>query len=470
MENIAKTTVRDLRSLAKQRGLKGYSRLRKAELIQLLSRTIGSGKPLVNIMDEPVPTIGTAPLIPQSVRRGVKSLKDMTAKAATKVQQKISDFANWIMDYVPTPKAVDSIFKSVKDKIMALYSTKQKANKSILREQAARGWFKTYEIPGLPKHNPKAFMEIVKPDVLEVYRKSVLESGIKTTIYLFCEMEKTTITTGETIVETMPFPSDMEIILESTDTSEVYNTMSDRILENMAGLNARGSNWIFRSVVRMDISIDKYQPLGGSSWIDLPKWIKDKKAVVNPKNEDNECFKWAVLASLFPVERKNKNPGQVTNYKEHVNKVSWDGVEFPADTNSIITFEKANPDIAANVLAYEGRRIYPWYQSTKQVSRGKTVNLLLVTKKEDDTQAEGKKRWIDGVNSHYACVRNMSRLLSSQINGHKESKHFCMNCMNSFKTSKALKKHQKSCLANKGVAIEFPDIDEKIKFKMDYYR
>ena len=50
------STVKDLRALAKRRGLKGYSRLKKAELVQLLTPA--------NVVDEPVPNIGKAPLIP----------------------------------------------------------------------------------------------------------------------------------------------------------------------------------------------------------------------------------------------------------------------------------------------------------------------------------------------------------------------------------------------------------------------
>jgi len=50
-------TVKILRVLAKQRGLKRYSQFKKAELIQLLTS--------VNIIDEPVPNIGQSPLKPQ---------------------------------------------------------------------------------------------------------------------------------------------------------------------------------------------------------------------------------------------------------------------------------------------------------------------------------------------------------------------------------------------------------------------
>ena len=36
----------------------------------------------------------------------------------------------------------------------------------------------------------------------------------------------------------------------------------------------------------------------GSSYIGLPEWIQNKKAVINPQNKDEECFKWAVISAL----------------------------------------------------------------------------------------------------------------------------------------------------------------------------
>ncbi len=123
-------TVKDLRSLAKQRGLKGYSRLKKAELLQLLT-------PTINIMNEPVPNIGRAPLVPQIVKRGVKSLKDITSKAAEKAKEKIDALAKWITNYIPKPKAIDPVFKSFIEKIMTLYSNTK--TRPTLKVQAAQG-------------------------------------------------------------------------------------------------------------------------------------------------------------------------------------------------------------------------------------------------------------------------------------------------------------------------------------------
>jgi len=55
--------VKDLKALAKQRGLKGYSQLKKAEFVPLLMST--------PIMDDPVPNIRQDLLILQPTKRTV---------------------------------------------------------------------------------------------------------------------------------------------------------------------------------------------------------------------------------------------------------------------------------------------------------------------------------------------------------------------------------------------------------------
>ena len=50
----------------------------------------------------------------------------------------------------------------------------------------------------------------------------------------------------------------------------------------------------------------KYVPLGGSSYIPLPKLLAAKKAIINLKNENDECLKWAITRALIPVENNSE--------------------------------------------------------------------------------------------------------------------------------------------------------------------
>ena len=64
--------------------------------------------------------------------------------------------------------------------------------------------------------------------------------------------------------------------------------------------------------------------------------------MINPKNEnDEECFKWAVIAALHYKEI-GKNPQRISNIMRCTNNYSWSGLEFPVAINKISEFEKNN--------------------------------------------------------------------------------------------------------------------------------
>jgi hypothetical protein len=95
----------------------------------------------------------------------------------------------------------------------------------------------------------------------------------------------------------------------------------------MANFQQRGSNWRFKSVVKLEINTFVYRPLKGSSYIPLPKELAAKKAIINMKNKDNECFKWCVTRALNPVE---EHPERITKeLKKQAEQLNWSGIEFP---------------------------------------------------------------------------------------------------------------------------------------------
>ncbi len=51
--------------------------------------------------------------------------------------------------------------------------------------------------------------------------------------------------------------------------------------------------------------------------------------------------------------------------------------------------------------------------------------------------------------NHFCVIKNLSRLVSSQLSDKKNKKHFCLSCMNGFSTDKILKTHQEVCLKHK---------------------
>ena len=83
-------------------------------------------------------------------------------------------------------------------------------------------------------------------------------------------------------------------------------------IENPTLLNSR---FVFEEVLYMNINIHQLNITKGSSYLPLPDWLAHKKAIINPKNEDQECFKWAVItASRW--EDINNNPKRISKLRK----------------------------------------------------------------------------------------------------------------------------------------------------------
>ena len=78
-------------------------------------------------------------------------------------------------------------------------------------------------------------------------------------------------------------------------------------------------------------------PLGGSSYIPLLEFLAAKKAIINLKNEDDECFKWAITRALNTVEKNCERIDK--NLREKSEVLNWDGLKFPVNLSDINKFE-----------------------------------------------------------------------------------------------------------------------------------
>ncbi|KAK9687112.1 hypothetical protein QE152_g36685 [Popillia japonica] len=90
--------------------------------------------------------------------------------------------------------------------------------------------------------------------------------------------------------------------LYESDNLEVYwknqrEIFTKRIVDFQ---DKKGSFWVLNNVHSLLININKFTPLSGSSYIELPEWIKSTKSCINVKNRDNQCFKWSILSALHP--------------------------------------------------------------------------------------------------------------------------------------------------------------------------
>ena len=445
MENFK---VKDLKALAKERGIKGYYKMRKAELIQALT-PVGDPPQLQNIMDQPIPEIDIPILEPSKPANTskVSQLKNLASNAAKQVKREINKFADWIISKVPEPikKTVNERVNSLKERVNSIFKRYDNLLTPREHKTAIKGYFKTFRVNGVDGMDEKTFMNNVKPRVIDLIKS---KGSIKVKLILTVRFTKENPATGNIDINVYSFASKMEIVTESTDLSDLYNTMTSRIFELIQNFNNRGSGWQFDRIEHLDININPFNPLSASSYILLPKKLYEKKAIINVKNEnDNECFKWAVTSAVFP---KEKNAERLSKQmRKDSEKFDWTGIEFPVSEEFVDKFEKQNP-YAINVFGYEGV-VYPLRISKKnEHSCEQVINLLLIANEETN---------------HFCWIKNMSRLISKQKSNHNGKIHFCYRCLNSFISVKSLDKHKEYCQNNEEVKIEMPMFkDDEGKF------
>ena len=111
---MEKHTVVQMKAIAKEWGIKGYYKLRKAELINALEAARLVEQKRI-IFDEPVPNDPTPVLQPTPWRPSnfaAKSKRNIQ-NYFSRVRQKIKDFGECLLNYIPTkPKVVDKVLES----------------------------------------------------------------------------------------------------------------------------------------------------------------------------------------------------------------------------------------------------------------------------------------------------------------------------------------------------------------------
>ena len=206
---------------------------------------------------------------------------------------------------------------------------------------------------------------------------------------------------------------------------EIASAMIEHMQQQIENPALRDSKFVFNGAIHMDIDFHRLNLTRGSSYIPLPDWLAKKKAIINPKNSDMECFKWAVIAAMS-WEGIDRDHQRITKLKRFEADFDWTGIKFPASFRDIKRFESRN-EITINILAFEDKKVYICRKG-KEYDR--VANLMLIT---------------DCNNKHYVVIKSLRRLLSRQNSKHKESQHFCINCLQGFREKKSRDEHLVYC-------------------------
>ena len=229
LNSYERMTLPGLKSLARERGLTRYSRLRKSELIRRLRE-----QPILEWDNDAtmtnIPFLTPTPYTPPS-----------STTTPTPPSNTIKDLIKYLDNVKEIPKSVSPNLRKLKKKIDKIYRRKRifEVRES---DSALKNFANVYTIDGKDGFDPQSFIDGARENMTGLLRNN---RNTKVKLILKCYM----ISERDNLIRDFPFHSEIEINVEGTDENEIYITMTDTILERIANLingsSGGGSGWVF---------------------------------------------------------------------------------------------------------------------------------------------------------------------------------------------------------------------------------
>ena len=521
MENNYETLrMPELKALTREHKLRGYSRLRKAELIAFLqkdeedrrqeeltqqpelevpqsltqsltkrqlkrrrnknsklnkkfknlSKEIDNLKSQIEELENKI-TKASESTNSRFKRKKIRSMKRDVVKVTEKLKESEKSFES--IESRIFPKNNNNSNKRIENKIAELNKkirrAKNKKNKERLvakrnslkieliwgskeLEGAFGGAYRCYRIDGIEGKghvlDVDTYFTGTRKFLIDLLNKETTNRAVRSQATIWIRFVR-----DEVEQVSLAFNSRMMTVYSLNDKNEIVTAMIEHMAQQIENPALRNSKFVFDRVLHMDIDFHRLNLTRGSSYVLLPDWLMKKKAIINPKNLDTECFKWAVIAAM-KWEEIDRDHQRVSKLKRYEGEFDWSGLEFPVSFRDINKFERNN-EIGVNILAKENKKIYI---CRKGKDYDRIVNLMLIANVENPNK------------KHYVAVKSLSRLLSKQNSKHKEAQHFCTNCLNGFESEIIRDEHYEYCRSKDSVRVEMPTKNPIVKYTDGQYQ
>ena len=392
-------------------------KLSKSELIELLLQK----NEIIDDKPRPVPT-------PR------KSVKDMVQQYEDNIISPPPEFRD---DYkpIPAPRTKKPSEKPVPEKRTIISQF----------EKALKGFTKSFDVELRDNKDPLLQLQKSRRAVEYLVNNLLVQTkGFKFVETLQVKFVK--FSNYKKIQKNGYFNSTTDLIINETDIKLAIQASQQQILNKIAQWISEGSGWTILSIANHYINIVNYNPLKGSSYIELPQELRNSaKGLINMKNKDNECFRWCHIRHLNP---QNKDPQRIKKTdKQFIEKLDYSSIEFPVTVKQINKIEKQN-NICINLFGYEEKQKFPIYISKEKYQDH--MELLLIT---------------EGENKHYVLIKDFNKFMFNQTK-HEHRKYFCMYCLQCFSREDVLTEHKNNCISINGKqAINMPEKGDKVYFK-----
>ena len=322
--SLYRENTASLKVLARREGIRGYSALKKGDLVDsiLFHRRV------------------VKPRIAELQGLTKKEIRTHAKQAGVKVigGRKDRMMANLARHQVGRLKSI------IEDVACEEY-------KPLEIKGAFNGGYKRYRSKGVDSGaivSVEGYLEKVRRHVLKKM-KDLVANGVSWKFQLNIVPEFAKLNEDDGLQK--PVWSSSHVITEGSNLTELIEEMYRTILSTYetVSLALNSSNYVFDHIVEMSYHCHKVDLVRGGSYIELPDWVNVKKCAINPKNADEECFKWAVLAAVHR-EDLGAHQERIAKLRAYEDRYNWEGITFPTPASHWSKFERQNPEVALNIL------------------------------------------------------------------------------------------------------------------------
>ncbi|XP_060855282.1 uncharacterized protein LOC132932956 [Metopolophium dirhodum] len=301
------------------------------------------------------------------------------------------------------------------------------------------------------------FFNYVRDKLILKLKESCLQSSIKFNLHVDSVYER--ILTQE--VRDIAFKTSNTLACNSSNFNKLLNGMFNKLLSEQDQFLAKGSGWSLKTIDVLQLRINTVNPLRGGTYLDLPEYIKDKRAIINVKNNDAKCFKYSILSKFDNRSNKTYLNKKYFKMLETKSGLDFKCIDFPTPISQMKKFERTN-DVSINIYSLNDKKhIFPLYICNTE--RKKHFDLFLFN--NDET-------------SHYCYIKNFSRFVRSQKTKNCTKLIICKRCFTTFGNKpcksklwgmKGLIEHQHNCRKNQlGKPIMFEEGDDDFIYFKSY--
>ena len=305
--------------LAKKRNIKNYKSKSSDKLYKIFKKQSKNKKSIDDIREElRDPTYNISKSESKDIKRTLYKIEKGRKISSRKTSKYLDEIDKRILELDKYYDYNDYEYRGIKN-IENLFriSIDKDYYKPKLTKSGYNNNYVQYESKGDKILTLSEYFTIIEKYLRELIEEYKLKGEWK--IQLTIEINFISLKPGSSETRTMYTRSDNIEIMFGDDSDDIieqlFGSLSQKYEENLQN-KMRGSDFEFDGVNFLYYDFNKISLNRGRSYIDSPKWLKDKKSTVNPKSSADKSFQCAVTLALN-IDRIKKDPQRISKIKPY---------------------------------------------------------------------------------------------------------------------------------------------------------